>query len=95
MAENTNKNEFTWHQVTEKEKQDIQKQAEKIMQDFGGKLEKIKIKDNEHFSSTESSSGTREEGEPWKTEPEFRDILLANAPFVEDDSIVAEKAGWK
>jgi len=90
----TSKNDFTWHQVSEKEKLEIQKQAKKIMQDFGKKLEKIKVS-GEHFSSSESKSGTRDEGKPWKTDPDFRDIMMLNAPFVEDDALVAEKAGWK
>ena len=94
MAENTSGNDFTWHQVSEKEKQNIQEQAKKIMQNFGKKLEKIKV-EGKHFSSSNSKSGTREQGKPWKTDPDFRDIMMLNAPFVEDDSIVAEKAGWK
>ena len=82
---------FVWHEVSDKEKDEIQKNAKKIMKDFGKKLENVKVKEG-HF---EVGDGLREEGEPWTTEDNFHDIMLLNAPFVEDDCIVAEKGAWK
>ena len=45
-----------------------------------------------HFKKED---GYREEGDGWKTDTEFKSHMLNNAPFVEGDSIVAEKGSWK
>jgi len=82
---------FTWHKVTEKEKEQIQKDSKKLLNEFASKLSKIKAPEG-HF---ENETGTREEGDGWNTDPEFRSTTLSNAPFIEDDSIVAEKGAWK
>ena len=86
MAEN-----FTWHKVTSKEKEKIQQDSKKLLNGFASKLSKIKAKDS-HF---ENESGTREEGDGWKTDQTFQDLMFLNAPFVKDNCIVAEKGGWK
>jgi len=87
-----NKNSSSlWHEVTEKEKKQIQRDSKKLLNEFASKLSKIKAPEG-HF---ENETGTREEGSGWETDPEFRDITLANAPFVEDEFIVAEKGAWK
>ena len=80
-----------WHKITEQEKEEIKKNAKKILDEFASRLEKIKVEE-EHFVL---DSGLREEGEPWFTDNEFRDTMFSNAPNVEDDFIVAEKGGWK
>ena len=91
-----NKSDFTYHKVSEAEKTKIQKQAKKLLQGFAAKLEKIKTKTtDEHFHSSTDKQGLREEGSGWNTDPEFKDLMFLNAPFVDDDFIVAEKGGWK
>ncbi len=80
-----------WHEVTEKEKENIRKDSKKLLNEFSAKLKKIKTKES-HFNN---GKGYREEGNGWKTEDEFKSHMLNNAPFVEDDSIVAEKGNWK
>jgi hypothetical protein len=85
---------FSYKQVSEKEKEKIKKDSKKLLDKFSNKLEKVKTKEA-HFSSDTSPSGVREEGNGWETDKTFKDIMLTNAPFVEDDSIIAEKAGWK
>jgi len=80
-----------WHEVSEKEKEEIRKESKKLLNEFASKLEKVKAKES-HF---QREDGQREEGDGWKTDEEFRTHMLNNAPFVEDDSIVAEKGGWK
>ena len=85
------KSQFTYHKVSEKEQQEIKQQAKHLLEKFGAKLKKIKTKEA-HF---ENNSGLREEGTSWNTDPTFRDLMLLNAPFVDDDFIVAEKGGWK
>jgi len=87
---NKNSNSL-WHKVTEKEKQQIQQDSKKLLNKFASKLSKIKASED-HF---ENETGTRNEGDGWDTDPEFRDITFANAPFVDKDSIVAEKGAWK
>ncbi|MFH1238384.1 MAG: hypothetical protein ABIH79_01495 [archaeon] len=82
---------FEWREVTEKEKEDIKKNAKKLLDEFALKLSKIKATEG-HF---ENGGGCREEGDGWDTDPEFRDLMFLNAPFVKDDSIVAEKGDWK
>ena len=87
MANNT----FTWHEVTEKEKEQIQKDSKKLLEKFGEKLKSIKAPEG-HFKN---EAGMREEGKGWNTDPDFRDLMFLNAPFVEDEFLVAEKGGWK
>jgi hypothetical protein len=83
-------NEMTWHEVTEKEKEEIKKKAKDLLNEFSAKLESINGEES-HF---ESESGLREQGKPWETLPEFRETTMSNAPFVEDEFITAEKARW-
>jgi hypothetical protein len=82
---------FTWHKVTEKEKEQIKQDAKQLLGKFASKLSKIKTAE----THLENNSGTRIEGTGWETDEEFRNTTFANAPFVEDNSIVAEKGGWK
>jgi len=84
-------NNFTWHKVTEKEKEEIRKNSKNLLNEFASKLDKIKASES-HF---ENDTGTRKEGTGWNTDPDFRDLMFLNAPFVEDNSIVAEKGSWK
>ena len=82
---------FTWHKVSDKEKEEIRRDSKKLLNKFASKLEKIKAPEG-HFKN---ESGTRVEGSGWKTDEEFKSTMFSNAPFVEDDSIVAEKGAWK
>jgi len=83
--------DFLWHRVSEKEKEDIRKQAKNIMNSFSKKLSKIDRKIEEPL--IERGSGQREEGE--KGETEFsREIMFENAPDKNKDFIVAEKKKW-
>ena len=87
-------NTFIFHKVSEKEKEEIRKNSKKLLDKFASKLEKIKAPEG-HFESSANPEGVREQGEPWKTDPAFHDLMLLNAPFVDEDSLVAEKGGWK
>ena len=84
--------DFMWHRVSDKEKEEIKQQAKHLLEEFGAKLDKIKFSGR---PERESEEGLREEGKGWNTDPNFRDLMLLNAPFVEDDFVVAEKGGWK
>ena len=80
-----------WHKVTDEEKEEIRKNAKRVLDEFAHKLEKIKVEEE----LLENGYGLRLEGQPWKTQEDFREIMFDNSPNVEDDSIVAEKGGWK
>jgi hypothetical protein len=82
---------FTWHEVSEKEKEEIRQESKSLLANFASKLEKIKAPEG-HFSK---EKGYREEGNGWNTSPEFKALMFENAPFVEDDTIIAEKGAWK
>jgi len=82
---------FTWRKVSEEEKEETKKESKKLLNTFASKIEKIKIP-VKHF---QEGSGTREEGNGWQTDAEFKEIMLENAPFVEEETIVAEKGAWK
>ena len=68
--------DFLWHRVSEKEKQEIQLQAKRIMDNFSGKLSKIK--DRLEESSVERDFGERVEGESKNDENFSRDIMFDN-----------------
>jgi predicted Asp-tRNA(Asn)/Glu-tRNA(Gln) amidotransferase subunit C len=89
MAEN-----YLWHKVTEEEKEEIRKKSKKMLDQFSKKLASIKGVE-EHYQSSVAKNGLREEGKPWTTDPNFKDLFILNAPFVEDDFIIAEKGKWK
>ncbi len=80
-----------WREVTEEEKDQIRQDSKRLLTEFASKLSKIKAPEGHH----ENESGIREEGTGWKTDEEFRSTTLANAPFVEDNFLVAEKGAWK
>ena len=82
---------FTWHEVSEEEKEQIRKDSKKLLNEFASELDKIKAKEG-HF---QNESGTRTEGTGWQTDEEFKSTMLSNAPLAEDGFIVAEKGGWK
>jgi Asp-tRNA(Asn)/Glu-tRNA(Gln) amidotransferase C subunit len=84
--------DFLWHKVSEKEKEEIKKEAKAIMDSFSKKLEKIKEKTSEPIIEREKCE--REEGKTKKTEID-RKIMFDNAPNKSDDFIVAEKGGWR
>ena len=86
MAQN-----FIWHKLDEREREKIRKNSKKLLNEFASKLTKIKSTEK-HF---ENNSGTREEGSGWETVKDFRDLMFLNAPFVEDNHLVAEKGSWK
>jgi hypothetical protein len=99
---NTTKSSALWREVTEEEKEEIRQDSKKLLEEFASKLQKIKAPKGHSASNTkgytercENELGTREEGTGWKTDEEFKSTTLANAPFVEDNFLVAEKGAWK
>jgi len=83
--------DFLWRKVSEKERQEIKKQAKAIMNDFSKKLSKIDKKMEE--SLIERAEGEREEGK--KCDKDFsREIMFENAPEKNKDFIITEKKSW-
>jgi len=85
--------DLKWHIVSKEERDKIDENIKEILKNFSKKLENINIEEK-HFSSFNNLSGFREEGEFWQTNNSFKDIIFLNAPFVEDDFIISEKASW-
>ena len=85
-------NDFLWHAVSEKEKEEIKKQAKQIMDSFAKKLEPIagKIKDEPLI---EREEGERQEGTGKPAEID-KEIMFENSPEKNDDFIIAEKKSW-
>jgi hypothetical protein len=83
---------FLWHKVSEKEKQEIQAQAKKIMENFSNRLSKIKGSLEE--SSIERDFGERTENEENKDNNFSKDIMFKNAKEKDKDFIIAEKKTW-
>ena len=65
-------NNSLWHEVSEEEKEKIRKESKNLLNEFASKLSKIKTTES-HF---ENGLGTREDGEGWNTDPEFKDLTL-------------------
>jgi len=83
---------YTWHEVSEAEREKIKKQAKDLLDKFSSKLEGIRLSEK---VVQEGGENLREEGNGWKTNEDFREFMMDNAPFVDDGLIVAEKGWWK
>jgi Asp-tRNA(Asn)/Glu-tRNA(Gln) amidotransferase C subunit len=82
--------DFLFHKISEKEKKEIKKQVDSILQSFSKKLSEIKKDIGE--SNVEREEFEREEdGKPSELD---RDIMFDNASEKNDDFIIAEKKGW-
>jgi Asp-tRNA(Asn)/Glu-tRNA(Gln) amidotransferase C subunit len=83
--------DFLWHKVSDKEKEDIKKEAEQIMNSFSKKLETVSDKVSE--AVVERPECERQEGKS-KGAKIDRKIMFSNAPKKNEDFIIAEKGGW-
>ena len=83
--------DFLWHRVSEKEKEDIKKQARSIIDSFSEKISRIK-KMQEPF--IERAEGERKEGKGKEDENFSREIMFDNAPDKDGDFIIMEKKEW-
>ena len=82
--------DFLFHKISEKEKEEIKRQVDSILQSFSKKLSEIKKDIGE--SSIERENFEREEdGKPAELS---REIMFENAPNKNDNFIIAEKKKW-
>ena len=72
------------------DKEEIKKQAKKIMDSFAKELEKVKVEE----SRVERDKDRRIEKEGNEEDKGFRDIMMKNAPNKDKECIKAEKGGW-
>ena len=85
--------DFLFHKVSEKEKEQIKKEAKSIMDKFSKKLSKIDKKISEPL--IERDEFEREESFKEKeANSDFRERILKNAPNKNKDFILAEKKKW-
>ena len=82
--------DFLWHEVSEKERDEIKKQAKSIMDSFSQKLSKVgELKE----SLIERPECERIEGSGKCAEID-KEIMFENAPDKNKDFIIAEKKKW-
>jgi Asp-tRNA(Asn)/Glu-tRNA(Gln) amidotransferase C subunit len=86
MADN-----FLFHEVSDKERDEIRKQAKGILDDFSKQLDKVKNKMGDPLIEREFDE--RGEGEG-TCEDIDREIMFDNAPEKNDDFILGEKGKW-
>jgi Asp-tRNA(Asn)/Glu-tRNA(Gln) amidotransferase C subunit len=82
--------DFLWHQMSEKEKEEVKKQVNSIIDSFSKKLSTIKDKIDEQFIEREKFERD-EEGNASEIKKE---IMFQNAPESNKDFIIAEKKRW-
>jgi Asp-tRNA(Asn)/Glu-tRNA(Gln) amidotransferase C subunit len=83
--------DFLFHKVSEKEKEEIRKQAKGIIENFSKQLDKVKGKVEESFN--EIGDGQRDEGKN-KCNEFDRKIFFENAPEKNGDFVVGEVKKW-
>lgn len=82
-------NDFTWHKVSEEEKDEIKKKAKAIMDSFSSKLDGVKLADE---SFIVRGDGVRKK--TGSAENINREIMFSNAKQKTADFIVAERKKW-
>jgi Asp-tRNA(Asn)/Glu-tRNA(Gln) amidotransferase C subunit len=83
--------DFLFHNLSEKDKEEIKKQVDSILQSFSKKLATLKDKEDAD-ELIERPECIREEG--GNPEEMSRKIMFNNAPDKNDDFIIAEKKKW-
>jgi Asp-tRNA(Asn)/Glu-tRNA(Gln) amidotransferase C subunit len=84
--------DFLFHNLSEKEREEIRKQVDSILNSFSAKLSEIgKGEEKESFIEREKSERL-EGGE--KDSSFSREIMFKNAPEKNKDFIIAERKKW-
>ncbi|MBX4196323.1 hypothetical protein KW805_01925 [Candidatus Pacearchaeota archaeon] len=77
--------------MDEKKREEIKKEAQKILERFSRSLENVKFKEK---TLKRPAGGYREEGKGMECDPDFRKKMFENAENKNDDFIIAEKKSW-
>jgi hypothetical protein len=84
--------DFLFHNLSEKERGEIRKQVDTILNSFSAKLSKINKKDGEE-NFIERKEFERKEG--FQRDDSFsKEMMFRNAPEKNKDFIIAEKKKW-
>jgi len=83
--------DFLYHKLSEKEKEELKKQVDSILNSFSAKLSKIDGKAGDSSIEREKFERT-ENGEQDKSFS--REVMFKNAPEKSKDFIVAERKKW-
>jgi len=84
---------FIWHKVSNKEKEQIKRQAKSIMDNFARALDKVKLPKEIAVVERQQDIRQEREGEAC-TDKDFRKLIFKNAPKKQGNHFVAEKGGW-
>jgi len=72
-------------------KEEIKKQAKRIMDSFARALDKVKVEE----TRVERDEDRRQEGDGCvEADSDFKKIMFKNAPKTKDDCIEAERGEW-
>lgn len=92
---------YVWKKLSEQEREEIKKQAKKLVLEFGetiGKLPDIpeSVVERDKYVREEASESIPSSFPTTATceDSDFRDLMFKNAPKVKDDCIVAERGSW-
>jgi len=84
--------DFLFHNLSEKEREEIRKQVNTILNSFSAKLSKIDKRD-EKENFIERKEFERKEG--FQKDSSFsKEVMFKNAPEKNKDFIIAEKKKW-
>ena len=83
--------DFLWHQMSDKEKEEVKKQVNSIIDSFSKKLSQIKDKIEVDDAILREDFERSEGGEPLEIS---KRIMFENAPESNKDFIIGEKKKW-
>jgi Asp-tRNA(Asn)/Glu-tRNA(Gln) amidotransferase C subunit len=82
--------DFLFRKLSDKDREDVKKQVDSILDSFSKKLSSLKEKVDENFIEREDF----ERAEGGKAEELSREIMFENAPDKNKDFIIGEKGKW-
>jgi len=82
--------DFLFRKLSDKDKEEIKKQVDSILDSFSKKLSSLKEKVDESFIERENFERT----ECGKVEEISREIMFENAPDKNKDFIIGERGKW-
>lgn len=84
--------DFLFKKLSDKDKEEVRKQVDSILDSFSDKLSQLKEETGESFIEREDFERTENEKE--KPSKISREIMFENAPDKNKDFIIGEKGKW-